>query len=176
MGWQSCILAFPRPNHIHSGYVALLLSGILALILTGCATTGPRPKWLGPSSDDAGRKVLAKGREMIDKEVVLPGNCWDYINAVYTRAGFPKAKRQNIYKTAKRGPYADSSLIKPGDWLYFVNHSYNNIEHSSIFVEWIDKGRKRARMLGYAGERRREPGRYLQYDLKSVYAIIRPVP
>ena len=164
------------PIHLRTGYIAILQSCILAIILTGCATSGPRPKWLGPSADSAGQKVLTKGREMVNSRVVLPGSCWDYIDAVYTRAGYPESKRQTIYKTAKKGPYASASLIKPGDWLYFVNHSYGGIEHSSIFVEWIDKSGKQARMLSYAGQQRREPGRYLPYDISSVYGIIRPKP
>jgi hypothetical protein len=161
--------------HSRSGNLAILQSCILALMFTGCAS-GPRPKWLGPTSGDAGQKVLAKGREMVAKGVVLPGSCWDYINAVYTRAGYPESRRQKVYKTAKKGPYASISLIKPGDWLYFVNHSYGGIEHSSIFVEWIDKGRRQARMLSYAGQNRREPGRYLPYDVSDTFGIIRPVP
>lgn len=150
-----------------------LFMALIGLQLSGCATGGTRPSWLG---DAGGNKVLSKGRQMVDSGVVLPGSCWDYINAVYNRAGYPESKRKYIYKTAKKGPYASASLIKPGDWVYFVNHSYGNIEHSSIFVEWMDKGRKQARMLSYAGERRREPGRYISYDLSSVFGIIRAVP
>lgn len=150
------------------------LSCILALILSGCSTSSPRPNWLGTTAGDHGSRVLAKGREMINAGVILPGGCWDYINALYTRAGYPESKRQRVYKTAKRGPFASVNLVKPGDWVYFVNHSYNDIEHSSVFVDWVDKGRKQARMISYAGERRREPARYMTYDLSSIYGIIRP--
>jgi len=156
--------------------LAIRMSCLLTVLLSGCATNGPRPSWLGPTSGDRGNKILAKGREMVNKGVILPGSCWDYIDTVYTRSGYPESKRQRVYKTAKKGPYASVSLIQPGDWIYFVNHSYGNIEHSSIFVEWTDKGGKQARMLSYAGQQRREPGRYLQYDLSSVYGIIRPKP
>jgi len=31
-------------------------------------------------------------------------------------------------------------------------------------------------MLSYAGEKRKEPARYVVYDLDSVYGIIRPKP
>jgi hypothetical protein len=113
---------------------------------------------------------------MVDRRVIVRGACWDYINAVYTRAGYPESKRRYVYRTAKKGPYADTKLIRPGDWLYFVNHSYNDIEHSAVFVEWINRGAREARMLSYAGQNRREPGRYLSYDLRSVYTIIRPQP
>ncbi|MBL7996243.1 DUF2914 domain-containing protein, partial [bacterium] len=53
------------------------------------------------------------------------------------------------------------------------NHSYNNIEHSAIFIEWIDIENKIALMLSYGGESRREPARYIPYDLSSVYGITR---
>ena len=123
-----------------------------------------------------GKRVLDTGKAMIEKREILPGGCWDYINAVYNRAGYPEAKREKAYRTKKAGPYADVSLIQPGDWVYFVNHSYGDIEHSSIFVEWTDRGGKLARMLSYAGEKRKEPARYVVYDLDSVYGIIRPKP
>lgn len=122
-----------------------------------------------------GRKVLAQGRTMaLDERVVLVGSCWDYINAVFERAGFGEKRREKVYGTRKAGPYVDPKRIQPGDWLYFVNHTYSNIEHSGIFVDWIDESAKNALILGYAGQDRREPGRYLPYELDNVYAIFRP--
>jgi hypothetical protein len=109
------------------------------------------------------------------KKEILPGACWDWINTAYNRAGFPAKKRQTVYKTRKKGPYADPALIQPGDWLYYVNHSYNGIEHSGIFVDWTDRPSKLGLILSYPGEKRKEPGRYLPYDLSSVYSITRPV-
>ena len=40
----------------------------------------------------------------------------------------------------------------------------------------VDKGAKQARMVSYAGEKRREPARYMNYDLSSVYMVIRARP
>jgi len=129
-------------------------------------------------ADETGRKILMTGREMtIDKHEVVKGSCWDYCNAVYYRSGFPnnKTSRVTVFKGSKdNGPYADAKLIKPGDWLYYVNHSYGNIEHSAIFVRWIDFAARSALMLSYGGEKRSDPARYLAYDLSSVYQIIRP--
>jgi len=149
---------------------------VLVLAAAGCA--GPSSRSSGPGTYDAGigRQILAKARQMIDRKEIIQGGCWDYINAIYTRCGYPENRRQITYKTVKRGPYVDVNLIKPGDWLYFVNHSYGGIEHSSIFVDWESKTAKRARMISYAGEKRREPARYMSYDLSEVYAIIRPKP
>lgn len=123
-----------------------------------------------------GREVLATGRQMIEDELILPGGCWDYINEVYNRAGYPnqRSKRQTIFKgTKKRGPYADISQIQPGDFLYYINHSYGDIQHSAIFVDWVDYNNKQALMLSYGGENRQQPARYLSYDLSHVYRIIR---
>ncbi len=163
-----------------------LVLAVLALETAGCRGPTPRwaksgsgnarPSWAGAGSPADGRQVLARGREMVNRGEIIPGGCWDYINAVYNRAGFPADRRQTVFKTAKKGPYADVRLIRPGDWIYFVNHSYGGIEHSAIFVEWINAGAREAKMLSYAGEKRREPARYLPYVLSNVYGIIRPKP
>ncbi|MCK5926044.1 MAG: hypothetical protein KAG10_09140 [Methylococcales bacterium] len=145
-----------------------------------------KPKQPSPSSEvnflitaenkasQQGRKILQTGRKMtlINQEIIR-GGCWDYANAVYNRAGYRK-NRQVIFKgSKKKGPYADVSLIQSGDFLYYVNHSYNDIEHSAIFVDWINYANKTALMLSYAGERRKTPARYKSYELSNVYRIIR---
>lgn len=120
------------------------------------------------------KKILQTGRVMtLDSALILPGSCWDYANAVYDRAGYSWNQRENVYKTVKAGPYADANLIQGGDWLYYVNYSYGEIEHSAIFIDWIDFDKKIALMLSYGGERRQEPARYMPYDLRSVYGITR---
>lgn len=126
----------------------------------------------------AGRKVLATAREMtLDRREIVRGSCWDYTNAVYNRTGYPNNKtgRKTIFRSSKEnGPYADAALIQPGDWLYYINHSYNGIEHSAIFVKWINLDERTALMLSYGGEKRKEPARYLPYDISHVYQIVRP--
>jgi hypothetical protein len=124
------------------------------------------------------KKILKVGRKMtlVDKEIVR-GSCWDYADTVYTRAGFSRkqTQRQTVFKGSKRrGPYADIAQIKPGDFLYYINHSYGGIEHSAIFIDWEDKNKKMALMLSYGGENRRSPARYRVYNLSNVYQITRP--
>ena len=129
-------------------------------------------------ASESARKVLVVGRNMtlVNKEVVR-GGCWNYADTVYQRAGFSRQfqQRQIIFKGSKRkGPYADIKQIRPGDFLYYINHSYGNIEHSAIFIDWEDRNKKMALMLSYGGENRRSPARYKVYDLSHVYHITRP--
>lgn len=122
-----------------------------------------------------GEKVLKIAQEMMEEKVIVKGSCWDYLHAAYNKAGYPIKDRETIFKgTQKSGPYANINTIEPGDWLYFVNYSYNKVGHSGMFVEWENKDKKIAKILSYAGENRKEPARYKNYDLKSVYNIMRP--
>jgi len=124
----------------------------------------------------SGKEILTEGRKMalIDK-IILPGSCWNWINTVFNNSGHPnkKSTRETIFKSKKSGPYVKSSKIEAGDWLYYINHSYNDIEHSGIFVYWIDYKKKIGMILSYGGESRKKPGRYKPYDLTHVYNIIR---
>ncbi|MBC7691244.1 MAG: hypothetical protein H7222_05695 [Methylotenera sp.] len=120
-----------------------------------------------------GRAVLQAGRRMISQKELVIGSCWDYIDAIYRRAGYPSKRQKTLYETNEAGPYSGLSEIQPGDWLYFINHSYGDVEHSAIFVEWIDRAAGEALMLSYAGGDRQEPARYKSYELSSVYTIIR---
>jgi hypothetical protein len=123
----------------------------------------------------SGKKVLSIGRTMVyDEKKIVKGSCWDYIHEVYNRAGYPIADRKTVFKSKKKGPYADIDMIQPGDWLYYINHSYHGVEHSGIFVYWKDKKNKIGVTLSYGGQNRNEPGRYKEYDLRSVYNIMRP--
>lgn len=174
----------------------IVILATLGLLLSGCAGApdvrrsdrsssldhrifrdGSTPAILAQAerrAQPSGRKILARARIMtVNNKEILPGSCWDYVNAAWTRAGYPAKKRQTTFKGGKKGPYARASKIKPGDWLYFINHSYNNVEHSAMFVDWSDKKRLQGYMLSYAGEQKREPARYKIYDLRSVYQVIR---
>jgi hypothetical protein len=123
----------------------------------------------------AGARVLAQARSMtVDRHEILPGSCWDYVNAVYTRAGYPGARRRTVFKGGTGGPYAQAEDIQGGDWLYFINHSYNDVEHSSMFVAWADRDALQGWLLSYAGEGRAEPASYKLYRLDSTYQVIRP--
>ena len=143
-------------------------------VFAGCQQTFITPGTAADLNPD--NKILKTGRQMtlVDK-LILVGGCWDYANAVYTRAGYPPAKRKIIFESDKaKGPYADLSMVQPGDWLYFINDQYGNIEHSAIFIDWIDFDSGRGLMLSYGGEHRRAPARYLSYDLSQTYVIVRP--
>ncbi len=120
--------------------------------------------------------ILSTGQFMVKNGEIIKGSCWDYIDELYTRSGYPRDKRTYIFKTAKnRPPYAPLYKIKAGDWLYFINHSYGKVEHSGIFVSWKDKPNAKAIILSYGGEHRNRPGRYRTYDIRDTFAIIRGV-
>lgn len=124
-------------------------------------------------SSQAAREVISMARKMtLNERAIIKGGCWDYLNAVFNRAG---VTRDTIHKgTYGQGPYARSDEIEVGDWLYYINHGYKRIEHSGLFVGWVDEASKQALILSYAGENRREPARYRVYDLSNVYQIMRP--
>lgn len=124
-------------------------------------------------SSQAAREVISTARAMtLNERTIIKGGCWDYLNAVFKRAG---VSRDTVHKGAyKQGPYASSNEIEVGDWLYYINHGYKDIEHSGLFVGWVDEAAKQALILSYAGENRREPARYRVYDLSHVYQIMRP--
>ncbi len=126
-------------------------------------------------ADPKARMILRTGREMtLDEKAVVIGGCWDYVDAVYSRAGFPRDKRRVVFKgTLQNGPYANKDMLQPGDWLYHINHSYNDIEHSGIFIKWLDKENVIGLLLSYRGEKSNTPARYRGYDLSNVYTITR---
>lgn len=121
-----------------------------------------------------GRQILRTGRQMaLVNGEIIQGGCWDYANTVYNRSGYQK-NRQTVFQGDKDyGPYAETSLFQHGDFLYYVNHSYHDVEHSAIFVDWLDYNSKTALMLSYAGENRQQPASYKPYELSHVYQIIR---
>lgn len=121
----------------------------------------------------AAREVISTARTMaLNERTIIQGGCWDYLDAVFKRAG---VSRDTLHKgTYGQGPYASSHEIQAGDWLYYINHGYNGVEHSGLFVGWVDEAAHQALMLSYAGENRREPARYRVYDLSNVYQIMRP--
>ena len=149
--------------------------GLFGLI-TGCGSPVRPPLTAEASAQqalivNAEAKAQPPARQALS---TLPGGCWDYLNAGFDRAGLPEQRRQMVFSgDAKAGPYADPATFLPGDWLYYVNHSYGDIEHSGVFVDWTDYARSEGLVLSYAGEQRNEPGRYKVYDLSHVYRITR---
>jgi len=123
---------------------------------------------------DPGAVVLATAKGMLDDGEVIVGSCWDFINTVFTRAGFKGPRLVSVYSQPYKGPFADTALIQAGDWLMYQNLSYGGIDHSAIFVAWIDFNQNRALTVSYVGQNRRMPGRLFEYDLSRTYQILRP--
>lgn len=119
------------------------------------------------------RSVLREAREMTFRKEIVKGGCWDYLDKAWTRAGVGRGDRKVVFSSKKGGAYASPEQLRAGDWLYHINYSYKNIEHSGMFIGWIDKSQNIGLMLSYAGEGRNEPARYKPYDLSGVYQITR---
>ncbi len=119
------------------------------------------------------KKVMQTIRYMVENKVIIKGACWDYLNEAFTKAGYPQGKRTIIHKGTKNGPYVPSAKIQAGDWLYYINHSYHNVEHSGLFIAWVNYAKRQGLIMSYAGEGRAEPARYKIYDLTHVYHIMR---
>lgn len=159
-------------------FILLLSVGMLACSAPTQTSANTPSKLLVAAENSAtvqGRKILSVGRKMAlhDKEIIR-GSCWNYIDTVYNRAGYTADKRRYILKGKKNaGPYAKAAQIQAGDWLYYINHSYNGVEHSGIFIRWVDRAKNIGLILSYGGEARKKPGRYRNYDLSHVYTILR---
>ena len=144
----------------------------MVLLLSACSQKST-DAFVNAKATPSAWRVLCVGDKMIKDGVLVKGSCWDYIDATFTKAGSSRGNRVTVFKSKKHGPYAKASLIKSADWLYFVNGSYHNIEHSAIFIKWVNYKKKIACMLSYQGEGKRKPARYKNYDLSRVYNIIR---
>jgi hypothetical protein len=120
-----------------------------------------------------GGKVLAVAVQMVTDNEYVTGACWDFINTVYNRAGYPREKRVNIFMKPEKGPFADPGLIKPGDWVMYRNLPYGEIGHSALFVEWLDFEERSALTIEYVGRDRMVPGRYRQADLTKTWGVVR---
>ncbi len=125
------------------------------------------------SASTPARNVMQTVRRMVQNRVVIKGACWDYLDRAFAKAGYPRGKRAIIHRGTKSGPYAKASQIREGDWLYYINHSYGDIEHSGMFIGWTDRSKRLGLIMSYAGEGRAEPARYRVYDLRHVYQIMR---
>ena len=107
---------------------------IAALIFSGCSSKRSSDNYHRQSyqrhysiiidaehkATPAGSRVLRTARDMATSGEIIRGACWDYLNTAYLRAGYPYAKRKRVYVSRKGGPYAPLSMIKPGDWLYYI--------------------------------------------------------
>lgn len=126
------------------------------------------------NASSANSLVLQIARSMIIAKDLVIGSCWDYIHAIYVKAGFEIKDRDTLFKSKKAGPYANTKTIVPGDWLYFINHSFEGHEHSAIFVAWLNEETQEALTISYSGGNQKVAARYRSYVLSSVYHIMRP--
>jgi hypothetical protein len=126
-------------------------------------------------ANDPGQRVLQAGERIafVEKRI-MKGGCWDFVNAVYNDAGFPQKQRRVVFQGRKTGPFANADLLKPGDWIMHVNREAAGVEHSSIFVRWIDPAARVALALDYAGMNRPATGRLSRHDYSRVYTVLRP--
>jgi hypothetical protein len=120
-----------------------------------------------------GGKVLSASIAMVNEKKIVAGACWDFVNAVYERAGFPLKKRITLHHQPETGPFADPGLLRSGDWVMYRNLPYGEIGHSAIFVEWIDFPKRSALTIEYVGGNRKEPGQYREADLTKIFGIVR---
>ena len=125
------------------------------------------------NSKTPGGKVLLSALDNLKRKTIIKGSCWDWVNHVFQEAGYPSANRQRVYRTKLKGPYADTALVKSGDWVMYKNLSYGNVPHSGIFVYWVDKKKELGMVLSYRGGGSSSPGRFRVYDLSCLYGINR---
>lgn len=164
---------------------------LCALFLLGCGSavtpttqatsqpTNTEPSLILEAENNAppaAHAILKQTREMAEIGEIIRGGCWNYLNTAWNRAGFTANKRKTIFKGSyPNGPFANSNTIQVGDWLYYVNHSYNDIEHSGMFIAWTNKANHEALIFSYAGEHRQTPARYSVYNIDKVYQITRAI-
>lgn len=117
-----------------------------------------------------GRRVLETTRAMLDARTVVRGSCYTWAREVYRRAG---GRSRAVFAPSRGERWAGPSRLQPGDWVSFINHSYNNVTHAAIFVGWVDEGARVAMTASYPGQNREEPGRLREYELTEVYRVVR---
>ena len=91
----------------------------------------------------------------------------------YNSAGVQRANREVVYKRTEGTELSSPELLEAGDWVYHVNYSYYNVEHSAIFICWKDYDKRMGITLSYVGQNKSAPGKYGVYDLRGVYNIKR---
>ena len=160
---------------------------IISLYITGCASmhSGDGRRYNSelrlprgqdrPVTGSPGQKIVKTAEKIaIDQKRAVIGSCWDFINAVYNEAGYPENKRVMIFKGSRNGPYANPGELRAGDWVMHINLEFNGVEHSSIFIRWVDRGRKIAKVMDYAGQNKNQPGGYDEHTYSKIFCIVRP--
>jgi hypothetical protein len=128
-------------------------------------------------SADPGRHVVLTARAMMSRNETVRGSCYRYVSTVFERAGHDGWRTRAIVHSARReGPYASLDLIRPGDWLYIVNHPERTPvgTHSVIFVGWEDRASGEAHVIEHPGGGSDMAGQERGYDVSRTYRIVRP--
>ncbi len=136
--------------------------------------TSPAP--FTPAPDAAGQHIVETANRMVDQGEVVRGSCYRYADHVFDEAGCQGWRRRtNVFRGSRNGPYADLDLIRPGDWLWIVNHPESDPvgTHSVIFLQWDDRAAGYARVVSYVGGDSERPGDIVDYDVSRTYAIQR---
>jgi len=137
----------------------------------------PRPAPGPRLHPNPGMHVILTARRMNANGVRINGSCYRYISEVFERAGHSGWRnRRTVYAEHRNGPYADLGLVRPGDWLYIVNHPHRTPvgTHSVLFVGWQDRARGIAHVIEHPGWGAATTGRERTYDVSRTYRITRP--
>lgn len=131
--------------------------------------------FVGETSGPA-RRVLETAEQMLEESVIVRGSCYEYIAAVFERAGLgDRRARQAVFQGPRRGPYADLDLLRPGDWLFIVAYPEARPigTHSVLFIGWEDRNAAHALVVSYVGGRADRPANLLSRDVSRTYAVQR---
>lgn len=123
-----------------------------------------------PEASPGPRRVLEAMREMLRDEVVVRGSCNRWVQEVFRRAG---GRSRTVYAAGRRTEFTDLARLQPGDWVHFINHAYEGVTHSAVFIGWTDASQRTAMTASYPGQNRDAPGRFNDYDFSNVYRIVR---
>lgn len=119
-----------------------------------------------------GKKVTETAIRISRTKEYNPTCCWDWMDHIYKSAGVQKKRifDDHVYKGNKCGTHhAPEELvgqIVPGDRIYFNNQNPDDKfgNHSVIFLEWIDRENRQARVAsGYVNH----PGRIHEIFLRE---------
>ncbi len=124
---------------------------------------------------DPGRHVILTARAMLNES--FRGSCYAFLSEVFSRAGHNGWRNRTIvHRSGTAGPYANLDQIRPGDWLYIVNHPESTPvgTHSVLFVGWEDRSSGYARVIEHPGWGAATTGRERSYDVSRTYRIVRP--
>lgn len=123
-----------------------------------------------PHASPGAQRVLEVMRTMLDEGVVVRGSCNRWVEEVFRRAG---GRARTVYSAGRRAPFTDTALLRPGDWVQFINHSFGGVTHSAVFVGWTDASARIGMTASHPGQNRAVPGRFRDYDLSNIYRVVR---